>query len=309
MPPLNLTSITLPDLLDTTKYPEVTHAPSCTDTWSPTRTCFLTPLHHVRPYGLPTVPLATLKFPWARRNFFHIPAVPLIPPSLGTFCAGITATNPPPPLVGDAAEFNVEIKGSKCHPILTPHIIFPCTQLLAGPKEITMERGGLAAEWTQTVEPTPTPTSCITTLIDSLVIPCSAITVAPIAVTGDGKITGALTFSPTVTGCNTAFTGTLELSSSGGGGASGGFFVGTTGSHTTNASDACTTSYPPGSVVPIYDKNGMFGTPNVQLDASLNTFTNRSNATFTDGDAVSLSEVQELTPGPHIPALWAVLPA
>ncbi len=306
MPLLNLTTIPLPDLDDTTLFPVVAHAPICTDTWAPTRTCFLTPLHRLRPYGLPTEPLARLTFPWARRNLFRVPVVPLVPPSLGTKC---------PTLVVDEVDFNTgnvanfemtveKGGGDACQPVIVPTITFPCTQIESGGKTVIMVPGGDEGSWVQTPDNQTQPVSCLTILNDVLTIPCSRLEIGSVTTSfGSDNLSGSLTLTTSQTGCNPTLAANLSLTSTGGAGVSAGFFVGETGEP--DESSTCVVSYPPDSIVPVFDRYGLLGDPETQLDPVENVFTNKSNNTLTDGDPIFLSQLAEQTVGE--PVQWVVL--
>jgi hypothetical protein len=123
---LDLPSVSLPDLSDTTKFPTVSHAPFCTDPGPvDPRTCHPGSLIRVRPYELPTEPLGKLKFTWNRLREL-IP----VPPRIGVHCPTIaTSTTVNVGDVGSASQSVETQLGDACLPKLVNNINFPCTSI------------------------------------------------------------------------------------------------------------------------------------------------------------------------------------
>ena len=284
-------------------------------------------LHITRPWTFVTVPLEQLTLAWATRKSVESP-VSIVPPSIGTLCIpptvqqpslqfGTLATGTTGSLVIDVTPF----LNDKCNQAITPVITFPCTQLVAGQKTVNMTTTSTDASWLQTINPTYANATCTSVINDVLNIPCQKVQIGTVS-TSLTHITGSFTMSTSSSPIGAAqcpatlINASLDLTSTGGGGISVGgtgaqpasvtlwpFLVGTSGSHSLNPSSACATSYPPGAVVPIFDSQGLMGTPGVQLNPATNTITNVSSTCMSDGDTVSL--YADGSQSPTSPTVWS----
>lgn len=131
MPNLDFSLIQLPNLLDHSVYPDVSHGPSCSDDPPDEKSCHATPVVRLRQYALPTEPLGVLKFPWNTLREL----IPAAPP-LGVHCPTIEIDHSQDgaSLVGDAAQATLitTIKnGDACLPQLLGQFVFPCTSIQA----------------------------------------------------------------------------------------------------------------------------------------------------------------------------------
>ncbi len=163
---IDLNSVNLPDLSDTTKYPTVAHTPFCTDPGPvDPRTCHPGSLLRVRPYELPTEPLGKLKFTWNRLREL-IP----VPPRIGVHCPTISATTATlTGLTGSASTTVTQQYGDACLPRLVQHINFPCTTITPT-VSLTTSGSTPTASWAPPVLDT-SGNSCNTSLRLNLNIP------------------------------------------------------------------------------------------------------------------------------------------
>lgn len=284
---LDLNSIQLPDLTDATKFPTVSHAPSCTDSGPvDTRTCHPLTLVRVRPYELPTEPLGRLKFTWNRLREL-IP----VPPRLGIHCPTIaTETNV---AVGDAGAVTHSVEtqgGDACLPKLVSSIVFPCTRLNP---QVTVTGGIATGSWDAPVNHRDA-NQCIQDVMLRLNIPCPTITM--VANPGTG---GTLTITPSGDSCNPTFTFDLEVDGGGSSTSGGGFIVGTPGDHAPPfGTDPCTTGYQPGDETPVVDAAGVLGTAGDSIDPTTNEVLNGTKQVLVKGDVVSIIKLAIQPPLP-----------
>jgi hypothetical protein len=304
----------LPDITvleDTTNFPTVSVASTCVNPVTPAVTCFGHVMSGSNLFALPTLQPAQLNQPWANRRLIQTPGPVVLPPSFGTLCV-VPATQAANVSTGTTGNFSVDVTatdGDRCRPLIIPSITFPCTEIVPGTKTVHVVPGGAATgSWSQVAAPGSSLNTCTTILTDILTIPCGAATIGSISNSMSGA-TGGLALSVAQVGCTSVISGTLTVSVTGGGGGGGsggissGFRIGTVLTHYPDSTVACATSYPPRSIVPVFDQFGLIGSAGTEVDPSLNTLTNRSGSVLSVGDVVTLSHVA----GTSTPAQWAVL--